>query len=65
MKKKVEKELWKASWPIPNKVIGSTYYHMELKFKTTIEQHYNLSIKSCTAAPRQFVAETYILDDVV
>lgn len=31
-------------------------------FQAAIERHYNLKIKQATPGPRQFVAETYILD---
>lgn len=36
---------------------------MELKFKQAIEEFYNIKIEKIIKAPRQFVAETHIIDD--
>lgn len=36
---------------------------MEHKFKKAIENYYDLKILKCTTAARQFVAETYLIED--
>ena len=36
---------------------------MNSEIRTAIEAHYGLTLQKCVSAPRQFVAETYILTD--
>jgi len=36
---------------------------MKPEFRTAIEERYNLKIQNCEPGPRQFVAETYVLED--
>ena len=36
---------------------------MNSEIRTAIEAHYDLTLQKCVPAPRQFVAETYILTD--